>query len=102
MLPYAKVDAAERARRNIDGTAPMVKALFRDWSSRSLATGITDIWRDEHFISSVETNMPCGFGNWQSWSYSDRGASDLTCNAVTTCVLAQVITDIIRVGYVLC
>jgi hypothetical protein len=64
--------------------------------------GVTDIWRDEHFKHVIDKEMKCAFDNWESWSYSDRGPSDLTCNTVTTCVLAQVITDIILVGYVLC
>jgi hypothetical protein len=92
-LPYVKVDSAERARRN-NGTAPMVKEFFRDLSSRTLSTGINDIWRDVHFADVIRPNTAFAFGNWNSWSYSDRGPSDLTCNAVTTCVLAQVITDI--------
>jgi hypothetical protein len=101
-LPYVKVDSAERARRNIDGTPPKVKEFFRDLSSRTLSTGINDIWRDVHFVHAIDHRPEAAFGNWNSWIYSDRGPSDLTCNVVTTCVMAQVLADIIRIGYVLC
>jgi len=98
-----KVSSAELARRDIDGTSPYVKESFRDWSSRWLSTGVDDIWGDVHFKHVIAgREWGCAFDNWNSWSYSDRGQPDMTCNAVTTCVLAQVITDIIRVGYVLC
>jgi hypothetical protein len=101
-LPYEKVVTAEAARRYNDDTPPMVKECFRDWSTRSLSTAPDDIWADVHFTQCIHPKAQCAFGNWASWSYSDRGPSDLTCNPVTTCVLAQVITHIIRVGYVLC
>jgi hypothetical protein len=90
LLPYSKVQVAHSDCQEDQDTPIMVADFFRDLSGRFLCTTKDSVWSDAHFAVKVATGVDCGFGNWMSWTPTDRGAPDMTCNAVTTCVLAQV------------